>query len=64
MMLVLRSPLFLLVFPVFGVVAGGVRAGEMEWIRVGEDKHSFVRANRGSDLRRGASITITMSKAD
>jgi hypothetical protein len=37
----------LLVFPSLCAPTNGIRAGEMEWIRVGEDKHSFVLATSG-----------------
>ena len=43
----LRCLVVLSMLPALAGVAGAVRAAEMEWIRVGDDKHSFVFAKSG-----------------
>ncbi|HEY7159116.1 MAG TPA: cellulase family glycosylhydrolase [Gemmataceae bacterium] len=42
-----RYLLWIVISVILGLIAGSARAGEMEWIRVGKDKRSFVLAKSG-----------------
>ena len=42
-----RSLVVLFLILAFGIFEGVVRAGEMPWVRVGDDKHGFVFAESG-----------------